>query len=233
MTAIPLARPGISPRHVAAALLILIVSALVTVAAFVGLRILHMDIADFFNSVNGIVLGLGALASAVGGIWYRQSRQIAANLEASQRHELDIAKLNAKQIEKDLRDEINWRGQVARGFAEAVNKKHLIKTQGADGRITYLVSTDARAAFGPLTLDLRELALGMVVDGKSPTIEQLVWEIEANYQQWLFGNICEPLGVHGMGCTAIASVLARESGSLMVSLTASAAHPNESPTKPA
>lgn len=195
MTAISLARESLSPRHLLEAWAFVIL-------AFFGWRIIDMD-------PTAVVNALTALVAAIGGV-------IAAAFAGYNAY----LRLRSADKATDSRVDRWIRGDLRRGYVEASDMKHLIRTV-VDGKQTWLLSADARAAFAPIASNLRDLS-----DRKTDI--DLADAIMERWDDWLVDAVCKPLGVRNYGCLAIASVVARETDSLMTRLAASPAHPNDS-----
>ncbi len=203
MTTFPLTRFPSSPAFLLPGL------GLLTVTLLLGLRIPHMDFVQTTNALTAFVTAFGGLAIVVLGWLYKINRQNAAQALEMERMKGEQEKIKAEADVDRIRNDLTWKGIVGRGFAEAQQQKHLMKTQRPDGSWAWIVSPEAKVVYQPIMMDLRELGL------KNPDDRSLSWAIEQRYQQWMIDTICVSLNVHGNGCTAIAMTLAREEGSLL------------------
>lgn len=101
-----------------------------------------------------------------------------------------------------------WTGIVQRGFVEAQTLGHLKHICDS-----WVVSASARLMYASIAPDLQRL-YGQIRQrlGRSPTDDELGWEIEQKHQKWMLANACPGLGLNEHGCLAIAGIIAREGG---------------------
>lgn len=112
-----------------------------------------------------------------------------------------------KKLEDINRDyHFIWRGIILRGFMEAERTGNIERCDS-----TWKISDRSRQAYADIADGLRTLYQAKSASlSRSPTDDELAWEIEMKYQDWMLGNVCQILGVSQHGCTAIASIIARE-----------------------
>lgn len=169
-----------------------------------------MDIAVIMKEFSGVITALGITIPAIFGAWLHLRQW--------------NVKSDGRVTQLEMKEDRRAKSIIRRGFVEAVNAGLLTQTAGADGRMIWLVAGKAREAYAPLMVDLRELATSLSKNGKPPSDVSLVLAIEDRFEDWLLINVCLKIGVYDYGCMAIASALARETDSIIASLTASPQH---------